>query len=174
MTQTDFSTSASELDSDLSTEDFIITLFCKVDDFCRANEELRWETKHPQGKLYPREIITVGMLYALKGGGQRAFYRWLRCDYAHLFPQLPERTRLFRLLNTHHLWCERFRAKPTVLGVCDSYGIELIHPSAKGAVQSNWAKKQKQSSLDRRGQVRSSAQPVGLGRGLGLEHRQCA
>lgn len=143
MTQTDFSTSANELDSELSTEDFIITLFCKVDDFCLSDKELRWEVKHPQGKLHPSEIITLGMLYALKGGGQRAFYRWLKRDYAHLFPCLPERTRLFRSLNTHHLWCERFRAQPTVLGVCDSYGIELIHPIREGRSPKQLGKKGK-------------------------------
>ena len=61
-------------------------------------------------------------------GGNRAFYRWLTRDYRALFPQLPERTRLFRLFVTHHAWTTAFLATPTVLGVIDTYGIELIHP----------------------------------------------
>src|SRR5262249_35045556 len=49
-----------------------------------------------------------------------------------LFPRLPERTRLFRLLKTHQDWTQAFLASPTVLGVIDTYGIELIHPIREG------------------------------------------
>ncbi len=41
---------------------------------------------------------------------------------------MPERTRLFRLLTTHADWTEYFLAQPTLLGVADTYGIELRHP----------------------------------------------
>src|SRR5215468_9952388 len=53
-------------------------------------------------------------------------------DYRPLFPRLPERTRLFRLLKTHQDWTQVFLAAPTVLGVIDTYGIELIHPMREG------------------------------------------
>ncbi len=46
--------------------------------------------------------------------GNRAFYRWLTRDYRPLFPQLPERTRLFRLFKTHQDWTQVFLAAPTV------------------------------------------------------------
>src|SRR5262249_7409212 len=52
--------------------------------------------------------------------------------YRPLFPRLPERTRLFRLLKTHQDWTRAFLAAPTVLGVIDTYGIELIHPIREG------------------------------------------
>jgi len=71
-------------------------------------------------------------LHALKGVGNRAFYRWLTRDYRPLFPRLPERTRLFRLFRTHQDWTQVFLAAPTVLGVIDTYGIELIHPMREG------------------------------------------
>ena len=45
---------------------------------------------------------------------------------------LPERTRLFRLLAAHPDWTDAFRAEPTMLGVIDSYDIELIHPVREG------------------------------------------
>jgi hypothetical protein len=54
--------------------------------------------KHPQAKLYPRELVTIGILFALKGGHFRAFYRWLKRAYEALFGGLPERTRWQRLL----------------------------------------------------------------------------
>jgi hypothetical protein len=63
-----------------------------------------------------------------KAVGPRPFYRWINKNYRHLFPALPERTRLFRLLATHADWTEYFLAQPTTLGVADTYGIELIHP----------------------------------------------
>lgn len=47
---------------------------------------------------YPSELVTIGVLFELKGVGGRAFYRWLSRDYSVWFPQLPERTRLFRRL----------------------------------------------------------------------------
>lgn len=121
----------------LTTEDFIIHLFCRVDD------QMRDIPKHPQSKLYPSEIVTIGLLFAIKGVGQRAFYRWLLRDYSHLFPNLPERTRLFRLLKAHSAWTDRFLAEPTILGVADSYGIEFIHPIREGRSKRQIGKKGK-------------------------------
>ena len=60
--------------------------------------------KHSQAALYPSEVVTLALLFALKGVGNRAFYRWLKRDCRHLFPHLPERTRLFRLFNSHRVW----------------------------------------------------------------------
>ena len=88
--------------------------------------------KHPQAALYPSETVTLAILYALKGGGKRAFYRWLVRDWLAFFPRLPERTRLFRLFAAHPDWTDAFRAEPSTLGVIDSYGIELIHPVREG------------------------------------------
>jgi len=110
----------------MSTEDFIIGLFCRVDELVGV------VPKHPQATLYPSEVVTLALLFALKGVGPRAFYRWLEDDWEHLFPKLPERTRLFRLFATHRTWADYFLADPTVLGVADSYGIELLHPMREG------------------------------------------
>src|SRR5262249_30715670 len=61
-----------------------------------------------------------------------AFYRWLTRDYRTLFPLLPERTRLFRLVTTHQDWTQAFLAAPTVLRVIDTLGVELIHSIREG------------------------------------------
>ena len=74
----------------MTTVDFITELFCRV-------EEKIDDHKHPQAKLYPSEVVTLALLYALKGCGQRAFWRWLTRDYSHLFHELPHRTRLLGL-----------------------------------------------------------------------------
>jgi hypothetical protein len=110
----------------MTTIDFITELFCRVDD------ELESVQKHSQAKLYPSEVVTLGLLYALKGCGQRAFWRWLVRDYRPLFPHLPHRTRLFRLFNSHQGYIEYFLAGPSMIGVIDSYGIELLHPIREG------------------------------------------
>jgi hypothetical protein len=89
--------------------------------------------KHPDAKLYPSEVVTLALLYAIKGGGTR--------DYLALFPHVPERTRLARLFKTHTAWTARFLAAPTVLGVADTYGIELIHPMREGHSPARWARK---------------------------------
>lgn len=77
-------------------------------------------------------MVTLGLLFALKGVGNRAFYRWLKRDYVPLFPKLPVRTRLFRLFNSHRKWIDHFMADPTMMSVIDTYGIELIHPCREG------------------------------------------
>jgi hypothetical protein len=106
----------------MSTDDFIIGLFLRVDTV------MAHVPKHPDAYLYPSELVTLGLLFALKGDGPRRFYRWLTANYGHWFPQLPERTRLFRLLATHADLTEYFLAQPTLMGVADTYGIELRHP----------------------------------------------
>ena len=119
----------------MSTIDFITTLFCNVDD------EMPDAKKHSQANLYPSEVVTIAILFALKGVGNRAFYRWLKRDYLALFPNLPHRTRLFRLFNTHRKWTERFMADPTLIGLMDTYGIELIHPRREGRTTRQIGKK---------------------------------
>jgi hypothetical protein len=110
----------------MTPQDFISALFYAVD------QEMLEVPKHPGATLYPSEVVTLALLHAIKGGGTRAFSRWLTRDYMALFPQVPERTRLARLFKTHTAWTARFLAVPTVLGVADSYGIELIHPVREG------------------------------------------
>ena len=91
----------------MTTAEFIIALFYRIDnpmlDVCN----------HPQASLYPSEVVTLGVLYALKGGGKRAFYHGLVRDWHTFFPRLPSRTRLFRLFAAHAEWTDRFRAEPT-------------------------------------------------------------
>src|SRR6476620_2935693 len=96
---------ATLLDTEASmttTIELITALFCQVDD------HLAGLPKHPEAHLWPSEVVTLGLLHALKGGGNRPFYRWLTRDYRALFPRLPERTRLFRLFKTHHNWTKAF------------------------------------------------------------------
>lgn len=49
-----------------------------------------------------------------------------------MFPARPERTRLFGLLASQRAWPEEFLAPPSVLGVVDSSGIELLPPMRAG------------------------------------------
>ena len=110
----------------MTTVECITALFYHVD------EPMRAMPTPPEARLGPREVVTLGLLHALKGVGNRAFSRWLTRDYRALFPQFPERTRLFRLFRTHHDWTQVFLASPTVLGVIDTSGIALIHPIRAG------------------------------------------
>jgi hypothetical protein len=110
----------------VATKDFVIWLFCLVDD------RLGWRPKHPQAQLWPSEVVTIGLLFALRGSSFRSFYRWLDRDYAELFGGLPERTRLLRALRVHAPETARFLADPTFFTVIDTYGIELLHPWRSG------------------------------------------
>lgn len=119
----------------MTTEDIIIYIFCQVDD------HLPTLPKHPQAKLYPSELVTIGILFALKGSHFRAFYRWLKRDYDALFAGLPERSRLLRLLKTHQTWCALLLAEPSFFTVLDSYPVELLFPIREGRSSKQIGKK---------------------------------
>jgi hypothetical protein len=121
----------------MTTEDIIVYLFCYVDD------QMPKLTKHPQAKLYPSELVTIGILAALKGGHFRPFYRWLKRDFGALFGGLPDRTRLQRALTVHQDWCEYLLAQPSFFTVIDSYPIELIFPIRQGRSQAQVGGKSK-------------------------------
>lgn len=121
----------------MTTEDIIIQIFCLVDD------RMQEVPKHHQAKLYPSELVTIGLLFALKGGHFRAFYRWLKRDYDALFAGLPDRTRLQRLLVTHQDWNERFLADPSFFLVIDSFPIELLFPIREGRSPQQFGRKSK-------------------------------
>lgn len=120
----------------MTASDFTVALFCRVDDV------LFDAKKHCLAELHPSEVVTLGMLQALRGEGNRAFYRWVQKELGTLFPRLPERTRLFRLLVPFEPLCRHFLAAPTFFGVADSYGIELVHP---------WREKRTQRQVARKG-----------------------
>jgi len=50
-----------------TTIEFITALFYEVD------EQLRAIPKHPEAHLWPSEVVTLGLLHALKGVGNRPF-----------------------------------------------------------------------------------------------------
>ena len=54
----------------MTTEDSIVHLFCLVDDRSGAQH------KEPLARLYPSEIVTIGVLFALKGVSFRAAERY--------------------------------------------------------------------------------------------------
>ena len=147
----------------MSTREFIISLFCRIDD------RLTGQVKLPRAKLWPSEIVTLGVLRTLKGGSFRAFYRWVQRNLTDLFPNLPERTRLLRLLCAYCHLSDAFlvqakaRTKKAI-GFMDSFGIETLHPRRDGRSDQQHGKKGKSNHrwivgvkfcpvLDRRGQI---------------------
>jgi hypothetical protein len=121
----------------MPTDEIIIRLFCMVDD------ELGAVNKRSDAHLYVSEIVTIGLLFSLKGGRFRAFYRWLNKNYRAYFPKLPERSRLGRLLRDYAEQAFAFLAEVSFFTVVDTYGIELIHPRREGRSKRQIGKKGK-------------------------------
>src|SRR5712691_3650876 len=145
----------------MTTLDFITAFFCQVDD------HLPDIPKHPHAHLWPSEVVTLGLLHALKGVGNRAFYRWLMRDYRALFPHVPERTRLFRLFRTHQDWTQAFRGHRHLW--------DRAHPPHPRRPEPAADRPQRlvDSSLVCRRQTLSPAQSMWVDRGVGVCHRQC-
>ena len=129
----------------MTTEDIILHIFYLV------ATSLPAIPRHSQAKLYPSELITIGILFALKGGYFRAFYRWLQRDYGDWFGDgtLPERTRVQRLLKTHQDWCDLLLSDPTFFTVIDSYPIELLFPIREGRSRQQIGKKGRVKGMER-------------------------
>ena len=110
----------------VNSTDFSTELFGKVYD------AITEDPRHSQAILSISEVVTIGILYVVKGVSPRAFYPRLRDNCGHLSPQLPERTHLFRRRHSQQYWTGRFLAAPTLMGIADHYGIELRHPIRHG------------------------------------------
>jgi hypothetical protein len=98
----------------MPTDEIIIRLFCMVDD------TLGSVNKRSDAHLYSSEIVTIGLLFSLKGGRFRAFYRWLNANYRSFFPEVPERSRMQRLLRDHAEDVLPFLADPSFFTVVDT------------------------------------------------------
>ena len=110
----------------MTTPDFIIALFYAVD---QAMLEV---PKHPDAKLYPSEVVTLALLHAMKGGGTRAFYRWLTRDSLPLFPHGLERTRLARLFKTPRRGRRAFWRPQRCWASRTRMGLRCSTPGAQG------------------------------------------
>ena len=87
--------------------------------------------------------MTIIILFALKGGRFRAFYRWLSRDYAYLFGGVPDRTMLLDQLGQYQHLCDRLLEASSVFAVTDSYPIELLFPIREGRSKQQIGKKNK-------------------------------
>jgi hypothetical protein len=152
-------------------DELIIHLFCKIAD------KLHDVKQHEQAKLHPSEVVTIGVMYAIKGNGYRAFYRWLLWNWHSFFPKLPDVSRLHRNLAFYSKLTNEFLEDPSFFTIMDSYGIELIHPiredrslnqvGAKGKSNHRWIVGIKYCLL-----INKDGQAVGWGWAPANEHDQ--
>ena len=119
----------------MSQADFITALFCRVDDM------LSDCTKDKRAKLHPSEVVTLSLLFCIKGGSSRRFYLWATYNLLPLFPNLPDRSNLLRAFARFAPLAERFLAPAGPLGIADSLGVEMIHPRRAGRSAQQFGKK---------------------------------
>ena len=86
----------------------------------------------PEAHRWPSAVVTLGLWHARTGVGNRACSRWVTRDSRALLPRLPARTQLLRLYTTPSDWTQVFVAVPTVLGIIDMSGVEVIRPRREG------------------------------------------
>ena len=110
----------------MTTVDLITALFYEVD------EQLRAIPKHPEAHLWPSEVVTFGLLHALKGGSEPCVLSVVDARLSAVVSPCPGAdTSLSPLHDASGL-------EPDLLGgpdgarVIDTYGIELIHPMREG------------------------------------------
>ena len=119
----------------MTTEEIIILIFCAVDD------GLGKVPKERNARLYPSEVVTIGILFALKGGHFRAFYRWLKRDWDGLFGGLPDRSTLQRQLHAQQQHADKLLETAGLLNVIDAFPIELLFPIRAGRTKRQLGRK---------------------------------
>jgi hypothetical protein len=129
----------------MPTEDIITHIFYHVDN---AMQDMK---KVAQAKLYPSEVMTIGILFTLQGGHFRAFYRWLKRDYDGLFPRATRSITLLRQLQKQQVHTDKLLAEPSVFNVVDSLPIELLFPIREGRSPQQIGKKGKDKDDGRLG-----------------------
>src|SRR5262249_59730844 len=67
-------------------------IHCSTACCCQVEDPLAGLPTPSEAYLWPREVVTVGLLHALTGVGNRALYRWLTRDYRALQPAGPRPT----------------------------------------------------------------------------------
>lgn len=110
----------------MATEAMIIRLSWMVDDRPGLVK------KRPDARLHESEMVTIGVLFAVRGGPYRPFSRWLTANDGSLVPALPDLTRLLRLLRWWSAETDEFLATPSCLPVADACGIEVRHLRREG------------------------------------------
>ena len=90
---------------------------------------MREVPNHPKAKLYPSEIVTFGLMFALKGIGPRALAPLARPKLSSMVSQPAAPHALVSLApggysHPAHVG-NAFLAQPIVFGVADTYGIEV-------------------------------------------------
>jgi hypothetical protein len=123
------------IEDSMSTEEILLRMFLIVDPAMVDGK------KRADARLYPSEIVTIGLLFALKGGKYRPFYRWLDANLRKWFPKLPEQSRLLRLIRDYSHYTDRFLKDPAFFTAIDTFGIEFIHPRREGRSPSQLGKK---------------------------------
>jgi hypothetical protein len=85
----------------MPTEDFLIVLFCQVDDWVQAHPLP--QRPGPPPVCADSELLTFALARDLLGyDSERRFRRLLKADWRHLFPRIPAQSELNR--RTRWLW----------------------------------------------------------------------
>src|SRR5713101_2768032 len=64
----------------LCSEEPMTTTDCIIALFGQGEDHLPGIPTHPHATLWPSAVVTLGLLHALQGVSNRAFYRWLKND----------------------------------------------------------------------------------------------
>jgi hypothetical protein len=114
------------MEDSLSTEEMLLRVFWMVD------EKVAQGKQCPDAQLYPSTMVTLGLLFARKGGKYRPCDRWRGANLGDRFPKLPEPSRLHRLFPDYSHLTDRCLQEPSFFPVIDTFGLELMHPRREG------------------------------------------
>jgi hypothetical protein len=120
-----------------TSETIIIAIFYLVDTYCCDLPQ------HVQSKLHPSEIVTLALLFRLKGLSYRRFHAWVMST--GLFPKLPNYSRLNRLFLHYQPTVQVLSQNEAVenLAIVDSTGCEVVHPIREKRSSKDWIGKNK-------------------------------
>lgn len=101
------------------SEDIIGSIFGGVESDIGENDE-----KIEDVGLYISEIVHLAILHKIKNVGDRQFYKW--ANEHPLLPDLPKKTKLFRLFNKYQDWVDKITKNPVVQRLMHFYDPEIV------------------------------------------------
>ena len=121
----------------MDREDFIIRVYCLVDDFFRSLTQSKpIRQRGPQPELTDAEVITMQVASEFLGiDGDKNIWEYFKSNWSHYFPKIGDRTTFSKQVGNLWYWVERLQSKVAselgsksdTIHITDGFPVPVCH-----------------------------------------------